>query len=618
MSPETAMWFKGTGTQLSYEESVAYNKSRLSSVMLSGQPFEVKDLDLSDRMEYTLPIGDNLSLNDAFKVTHLAFVHEGFLMPVMVYTVRDVITTTLSGRSIRFELELDTVATATINVTGSTAVWGTWDSFPNNLGADIIPFDDVLEIDRSASVNLPVSQYTLRAVTPNVDRTVTAPLVHVFVTGVKDGAFWTYWAACLADLDLNANTNTYLRVGAQASVLGFKPFPTLSQLINEPDRFTPFAAEGSITGISVSLTAPFPVTATVTGQGSADARIELTFDGSGWLIHRNEEEQTAYDTIMIGIPNTLELSDRVPIPSSVDILTKAACMAMIEVRDMTGNIVGSIDNRWLYESTSGNYCNLSGLYYETALSYTGIECRIILPDGSVIKIPQGTLPYNTNAYIDYMATMARYDREILDITQDRALANLGISTANSITNGVLSAALSGNVGVGIASGVVSSAANAAQYAVDMEANIRQLEAKKQQIQLIPDNAYTSTSEFYLSNAITKFSKGHFLPAHMIVVRFPRGSMRTVSGRREWTDAYRYWFSTEGFHAGGRYAELNQDVLTENPEGLTKLRGIHTMSALLPQSGSEIHLNLPLWLENRLIETLKRGVRINLINIEVST
>ena len=565
---------------------------------------EIRDVVLTDRTTITVPVRP-AEVFDAYRVSHIVIINGDASTTAMVYRVHGIETSTTHASSIRYIMTLDPLATATVNCFFPMTVSALWDVYPSPMGESVIPYEMPMTVIDGAVLPLPKRTLTFTSTLSGVPVEWDVTILNVFISGVTDGVFKTFWCPVMANLQAD-NVIGGIDLG-QGTGSSFKRYPTLREIINHPDRFTPFTAEGSIISASVSYRAPFSVSYTVTGDNTAQVRIQVAPSPTGTSFVTPSGQSALPDIMMMGYDDTLRLSHRERIADSLPFDPSVIPMVSVEVRDGVSNLVGNIDRRFIDTSDSEG-TRLASMEIETVLTYTGVNSRLILPDGSMITWPEGVLPYNTSAYIDYLATMARYDREMVDIAQQRALTDLMLHSSNSILNGVIAGGLTSG-GVGAVVSAVDIIGGGISFLQERELAVRELEAKEERMKLLPDNAYTSGGEVYLSNVFASLK--HDVLTDAIVFRAPLGSV-TVSCAVEMSENVRPWFDRAGYPAGGRPRTMTETEILEGYNGSTiKARQICAYSRSWADRGRKAK-QIPGWLMQRVTAALRQGVRLDVI------
>lgn len=583
--------FEDLWTALAAQETVDPDGVAIGEMVL-------KDIDLMDRTELRIPIQPSR----ASGATHVVLMSDKWFPRIAIYRVTDVLTRTLTAQSTRLAVQLDPLATLTVQTSTDRAmdVSGWWDIFDRNLGESSKPYAQPMVIDRTRSVSLP-------SLPRLINNDIEFDIVFVKVTGVtQSGEFKTYGTFCYAD-----PTNRYVvyYYGTGPSEGNIWHFPRLAHIINDPQTYTPFNTSDSIIDISVSARAPFEV------LRRPDFPTDLIF--SGQTLVKVGPEGDVY-MVMVELTDASFGSAYIQdVPSTGSVPWMYWPQVEMDLRDMMGNVVANIDTKWsegvnpseyTYDKGQSDPTTVSGLRIGTSVTFTNIITSLIFPDGSHIEWPEGHLPYNTDVYKDYLATQQRYDRDMLDISLQQSRGQTIINSTSSLINGVLAGALSGSGPLGILSAGVGVIGNIAAYDINRKASEAELVAKQQQLQLMPDKTFTGAATDYLDGVIYK---GKGSAVDMITIKLP--SDMTVNG--VWAEGYRQQ-RFKGFYAGGRYAHYLQKPGGVIGQYLTRshirLKGLEAISSLLvnkDQSTANELVDAPVWLKQRAIDRLMIGTDV---------
>lgn len=516
---------------------------------------EVKDIDPADRVSLTLPYAGGGSL----RITHFLLRSESWIPQFFLYRVTDIGTHTLTAPAHRYELDLDVMGTVTLQHPPSFAfsIRGNWDSFTHSLGERYQPYGSPMEVVRPWCIELPHPDDVQAVVTIGSTPRVTdfAP-VFVTVSGVTTtGNFASYFAVCA----LTKGTSLYFP--GQLGPLGFSQaqgrgliYPSLEELINNPTAYTPFTASDRIVSMSISRRSPIGRIRIEKREEYGGQFLGVTFLDKQPRAVSVEHGSRVMTEIDLGAYHIEEIGE------TPDISSVMWPSVSLEVHDMMLNLVGDMDPRLFVPFASGDEgyvanVKVSGLRLMTSNSITGVESKLLLPDGSAIKWNEGSLAYNTSAYLDYLAVQQRYDREMLSIANQRAFTNMAVSGAKSIANGVLTGALSSGP-AGIATGALGVIGDVAQYAAERRFAREELEAKVDQTKQVPDNVYTSSTDQWLANA-TALANSEDVLADMIVLRLPKEFFIVEDGTVVKTNFVNDMIRL-GVYAGKRYAKLSND------------------------------------------------------------
>ena len=193
---------------------------------------------------------------------------------------------------------------------------------------------------------------------------------------------------------------------------------------------------------------------------------------------------------------------------------------------------------------------------------------------------------------------------MLSIATQKASADLIIGTTTSITNGIFTGAIGGGAAGGVASAAIGAVGNIAKFEIDRAAALQELEAKQQQLKLMPDNVFTSSTDMYLSY----LRKNSTAVVDSVVVRVPSDAYTSAGNIDSWK--YPDRFTRLGHFADGRMAVLSQKTGSIGGRSV-KLRDVITISASVDR-GDGGGVSPPMWLVTGLIARLKAGTKMVLI------
>lgn len=606
---DTESWFLYGFDQLQEMKGIAVDKLF---------PKMVKQLFFTDRDEWIVP---GLLDAEAHSVTHILAYNESFTPKYALYRVDRVEAVSLTARSHRFVCSLDALGTATLM--GPLSISGMWDLYPEGLGERCVPYDSPMVIAPAYSVKLPVMSYV------NDYYAVNKNFVCVTVAGVdEDGGFALYGAVCRLDETRRITAYAYDSAGTYA----YKDMPMLDEIVNDPEDFTPFDTATRITGMFISRRWAFRGGLADHTDGST--HYDPLFTNTGQYV------STASGCVMIKLPYAGQnvMTRTQTVTGTLPMSRALWGLATAEIRDTMGRVVGTIDTKLAQGST--DEATLSGLTLETVASITGIQSRLVLPDGSMICWSEGTLPYNSSAYKEYLAYTAEYDRQMLSIANQRALTDLAVGSMESIVNGTLAGGLAGGGTKGktgsagaIVGGIttlVGVGANVLRYQSETELRQQELDAKIGMIKSTPDTAYLSSSDTMLawirSLGLETYVDPPTFGVDSIAVRLPKDSFTSVwqsdeSAQPQWT-AVHTWnpdyiklLTYNGVYGGGRYADLDDTIFSkilEETEEEVQHTFIKAKDITSITSARETGEYTPTWLQRIVAQRIRQGVRVRFI------
>lgn len=571
---------------------------------------QVKTIDLTDRRTLTL----ELDGQQAGYVTHIAFFSEDWDPHFALYRVTNVLTRTITAKSVTFELEFDPIGTVTMQTRpGQPAkIGGYWDVYHKNLGEPSKPYVQPMGIVDDLSVSLPRIPRMHFTSGEEVD------ILFVKVTGIINGGYATYGALCVA------NPNIRRTVIAKIDDTKYNIYPRIVDIVDEPQTYTPFATADSIIDISISARSPVPISLIDGGTPIDQSQAVVNTDtlildgdlielpiGSGGLVYSWSKLSDA----------TYGLSYSYDVPATGSIPWYMWPIVEMDVRDMFGNVLANVDTRWCdglanavdpslkaYDAPT----TVSGLKVTTSVTLTNIITSLVFPDGSHINWPEGHLPFNTSVYKDYLATQQRYDREMLDIAVQQARGQTIVNSSTSLVNGLLTGALSGSGPLGAVTAAVGVVGNIAQLGIRSEAMTKELEAKQAQLQLMPDKTYIDAGNIEYMDGFNFKLEGKAVD--MLTVKLPIDAWRPhPTGGVLYEERYVNWFIRHGYYAGGRYASLDQGEFIPGENRFVKISTVTALN-LSRERGNNANTYFPSWLQREFVDLIRNGVNIRRITI----
>lgn len=604
-------WDSGRETYSQYiertiKESLLGLRTRHYRTATEGTPLDVmtiKDIDLTDRRTFSLP----MRADDAGMMTHIAVWSAAWDPPFALYRVTNVLTRTLTATSVTVEAELDVIGTVTMQTMPHTVgeVRGFWDVYHKNLGEPSKPYTQPMGVVKDLSVGLPrIPKWKYYSTLDPAD------LLFVKITGVKGGGFKTY--GCLAFADPTVARAVLVSFDGTNSYY----YPKIDDIVNDPQIYTPFDTADSILDISISARSPVPI---LTVEGGAPLDLSVDIITSDTLVLNGGFVALGTGTLRYGWTELSDasygLSQSYDVPATGPISWSMWPLVEMDVRDMFGNVIANIDTRWCdgmgqdgvaYLKEYAEPTTVSGLKVTSSVTLTGIITSLVFPDGSHIDWPEGHLPYNTSVYKDYLATHQRYDREMLDIAIQQARGQTIINSSTSLVNGLLTGALSANPLIGIATTAVGVVGNIAEFEIHSETLRKELDAKRAQLQLMPDKTYVGSSDVEYIDGFKLKLEGKTVD--MITVKLPTDSWYLDDmNELTWKWGYHQWFGDFGYYAGGRYAILKEDETFF--DGVCKRVKMQRMTEIemLRDRGDGWPGPFPLWMQTAIADRLMTGV-----------
>lgn len=579
----------------------------ISDHALHLTPFEVKARFYTDRTEFTIP---DMSDDTIRKATHVLVSYDRYTPTTALYRIESIEASTLALRSHLVSCTLDVMGTFTLNEElPGTAVSASWDLFPVSLGERCVPYESPMVVSPAHSVKLPRMIYVNNAYVRNYS------FFCVTVAGINaEGGYALYGAVCRYDYGRRVDMGGYPDSGEE---YGYVQMPTVTEIVDDPESFTPFASASQITGMYISRRWAFPGNLSES-SGEGYHYDPLYTPGLLYTVTPSGTAMVKLDPFGRDVMTRTEI-----VTGTLPMDRKYWSLATAEIRDTLGRVVGTIDTR--LAQGSDDQATLSGFKLETVASITGIQSRLVFPDGSRVCWSEGTLPYNSSAYKEYLAYTAEYDRQMLSIANQRALTDLTVGSMESAVNGILAGGLTGgSVGKGkgatgaVVGGVttlVGIAGNVIRYQSETELRQQELDAKVNMIKATPDTAYLVSADSML--AWIRTSDTGTLPdfgVDSIAVRLPKDSFATTWNEanepvHSWLWAYFKLMAYRGVYAGGRMGALTDTILSDYILGTVgaDLTTVKARDVFLVQGSYDIEP----WLHDLIVKRLKGGVRLRI-------
>lgn len=250
-------------------------------------------------------------------------------------------------------------------------------------------------------------------------------------------------------------------------------YPSLNNVINEPQTYLPISSGEDILDISVSVRCPYAFKRWVTeGQPLSQYELDLRGSGGPYLTTKlvNNITYCVYDL-------TTQYFRLKPAVETVITLTPSDVVrncGYYEVLDNAYNVIYTMPGNSPKTIRFKTISDLTGLYL---LLTVGVDQRIL--------IPEGKLPWLSDSFTQYQAYSQSFDRQLMESQVRAAKQGMAAGLAESAINGVITGALVGVAGgpAGIAAGVATGLVGAAstvysQYVNEQETRRSQAIAEK--------------------------------------------------------------------------------------------------------------------------------------------
>ena len=380
-------------------------------------------------------------------------------------------------------LQLDAVATFYANLTSNTynSMMGRWSRLPLPTLGPMEPFQiRGTQMMVSRTVDIPSNIKSALVYDNNTNTsTMLDRLMWLEVSGTVNNAMVTYgFFVCPQYPDRNV-------------LIDSNACPSLSQVLNDPATHIGMAAS-SIASMSISRRCPWKTYNLTGGQAG---RIGLWIDAMGGGINippdpiPNSSPACGGFIAKNGVGNVPYKSYQTE-TVTVTLTDKEMLMGNIVIKDATGTIVGNIGTRYAERIADQNVLTIK---VRTRSSGTMIVTDLLLRDNTVIRYPEGSVPYAGDTYGEYTIAQLGYDRELLAINQDKAMMNVLVGSTAALANGAVSSIASG--GLGVVTAGVGIASSIAEAGLNRQFNEREFDAKKNLLQNMPDTLYNASYGF---------------------------------------------------------------------------------------------------------------------------
>lgn len=237
-------------------------------------------------------------------------------------------------------------------------------------------------------------------------------------------------------------SNYGLTQGIEGIFLGnnFGTYPFLQGILQDLSTYLGITAD-QIADFSISCFCPYRYQ--YTKQSNTSIKIDLID------LNLNYLEQTQVGNESLGYHVYLPLNRSAPSQDATNIQLSLSrnelLCGKVFIKNSTGEKIYEIPTDWFeYNSTLNAYTlNIYNYYYS---DLTGIYL-ITQVNNQLIISPQGKLPWMGNAFQEYLARSAEYDREALSISIDNVNEQAVMGVIESASNALLTGAISGPAGV---------------------------------------------------------------------------------------------------------------------------------------------------------------------------
>lgn len=259
-------------------------------------------------------------------------------------------------------------------------------------------------------------------------------------------------------------------------------YMNVDTIINDPESYLEVPSGSSVVSIRISPRCPYKV-----GQNTiGDAVYPVLLDASDNVV---KPAKMGHNTAMpswYAVGYLLTSGTPTELSGEVTLSSDEIAMGQLILYDVTQTQIASIDMRY---ATWDNVNSVWKLSYtvKTMDNMNTLITVLTLPDGTKLKFPEGTLPYNGSAYQEYAIAQMKYDRELLAINQEKVIADAAMGITGSVVNGAFIAIASG--GAGAAAGATGIVGQGVNSYMNYQANERTQKAKEDLMRNTPDTMY---------------------------------------------------------------------------------------------------------------------------------
>lgn len=373
-------------------------------------------------------------------------------------------------------LEMDALASWYVNTpTGMThRIGGRWSR---------LPMQAVVEPFQVRPAQMMIASET--AVDTNI------PLMKAGALGTLKTAYW---------MEVNASKNgemvTYgffvIPGGSNILEVNNSPMPTLDEAITNPAAYLGVSAS-AIVSMSISYRCPYYCVFDHSNHAIIWEENETAMAHSNYASEAlPDSNPTRYAFIRHNGKNYAETSVRT---MDVTVTDDQINCGSITVKDATSAVVGHIDTR--YADKQNHRLRLKVRTYSDG---TMITTELSLSDGTIIRYPEGSIPFSGSSYGEYTIAQLGYDRQIMAINQQKAMSNAAVGMSGAVANGAIASI--GNGGIGLATAAVGVAGTALGTVIDYNAAEREMSAKIELMKNTPDTLYNTGYGFsYLQRTL---------------------------------------------------------------------------------------------------------------------
>ena len=418
------------------------------------------------------------------RTNNVTLKSDGYVIPRM-YRITNINQNSVNplssnaGNSVTLDLQLDALATASW-ISADCEMRGFFRRSPIDMvGAPFIPRKDVMKYSKEFSLpklaklkNKNVYMYKISGTLPGTSAWTQGS------TDTPAGTFLTIFGFCYDDSD---NILDNAGIG--------KPYPSLLDIMNAPDKCTPFESVDAITDISISARGVFDsyfLYDVYSGSGvirpNDSNLVSRTYAGHSWIGNATTYS-FVYVTNFSDSPTIKEHSETI----SIELSELERMTGTLKIKDAYGNDVGTIDTRYGYRDNLNKY--KIDLKVTTRSSLSNINTTVELADGTQQSFPEGHIAFNSDSYQEYSLYERQYDRGAMNLQIQRSKRESEEKAVNSMSNILTTGIISGGLSV-IGGGLELAENRINKFADEYETRYAQA-LKEQKIKDTPDSIYNS-------------------------------------------------------------------------------------------------------------------------------
>ena len=262
-------------------------------------------------------------------------------------------------------------------------------------------------------------------------------------------------------------------------------YPALKKIINNPDTYMGAPTASAIISLSISVRCPYECGIEQIRAGEFE--LPRLKNRSAQLISPSSVVvDEGYNQYVVYNQTQMQGCDIDTMSGYITVTADEAVLGSVKLYDVCNTLVGSVDTRYAEDDNGTLKINYT---MQTMSNMNTMYTRMVFKDGSEIRFPEGTLPYNGSAYQEYAIAQMKYDRELLAMNQERVMVNAVTGLAGSVANGAIASIASAGAGAGTAA--VGIGGNILDAYMTYQQNERTQKAKEQLMRNTPDTLYNS-------------------------------------------------------------------------------------------------------------------------------